>query len=551
MDGVVEKSINVNNILYKTTLNNKSIIFPILLLFIAFYLQDTVFTRYIADITKDIPNFVKDVDIQKMFMVILPFISAIAIFYVSNIISSKKISKIEVEAIHELTSEVIESVKTDKKKINVNTLMGQLKKISEVKNIYTIFTFHIIPTIVITASLMYNFFRADTRTGFYVGLIILILVLITIKLESDSMYYAYEAEKASNELYEDVNEIMVNMDSIVTSDTKTKELENIDVSKNKAYEMAYTNDIKNGNTTYGLQLISLVAIIGINYLSYKLYMKEDIGTTTLITIVLLTLLFMDYYNYCVIAIKEVQSNIGKLYDAHQYFSDFKILSAEPFDTKAELRIKKGDIKFENIKLKYDDKVIFDNLNLLIDGHSKVGIMGPIGSGKTTLLQMLAGITKYEGNIYIDGQNLKKCTYESIAQHVAYISQHPKLFNKSILYNISYGTNYNEAEVEKRLKEFGLMGFFNTFPQKLHTLVGKEGSDVSGGQRQFISFVRSLIQNKSIILLDEPSSSLDPKNKKILMDSIKNLKNKTIIITTHDNELKPIFDKVINNLSKSG
>ena len=152
--------------------------------------------------------------------------------------------------------------------------------------------------------------------------------------------------------------------------------------------------------------------------------------------------------------------------------------------------------------------------------------------------------------FIDGQNLKDCTYESIVNNIAYISQHPKLFNKSILYNIGYGANdYSEKEITKQLVDYGLMEFINVFPDKLNTIVGKEGTGVSGGQRQFISFIRALIQNKKIILLDEPSSSLDQLSKEILMNLIKNLKNRTIIITTHDKELLPLFDKVIDNPNK--
>jgi len=545
------KSISVNNILYNSILKNKEIIISIIPLFIGFYLQDTVFTRSVADITRDIPAFVEDANIQKILMVLLPFVAAIVIFYITNLISASKIPTIEMNVTHELISQIIESVKTTKEKVNVNDIMTQIKKVGDVKNIYKVFTAYIVPTIVVTLSLMYNFLKVDLKTGFIVAIMIIILIIATMKLEHSSINAAYNAETSTNDLYDNVHETMTNIDTVITSDTKKKELDNINVMKNKTYKLTYISEIKNGNTTYGLQILSLIAMVGINYMSYSLYMKNDITMTTLVTIVLLTLLFMDYYNYCVGAIKEVISNIGKLYDAQQYFSNFKIIETDNkvSDKKVNLVVKNGNIKFENITLKYDEKVVFDDISLDIDGNSKVGIIGPIGSGKSTLLKMLAGITNYEGNILIDGQNLKDCTYESLVKNIAYISQHPKLFNKSILYNISYGTKYTEKEVIEKLNKLGLMEFINVFPDKLKTVVGKEGNNVSGGQRQFITFIRSLIQNKSIILLDEPSSSLDQHSKEILMNLIKKLKHKTIIITTHDKELLPLFDKVIDNPSK--
>lgn len=545
---MMKKSIDVNNILYNSIWNNKIIILAIIPLFIAFYLQDTVFSRSVADITRDISGFTKDANITKILIVLLPFIAAIIIFYLTNIVIANKIPAIEMDVTHELTNQMIESAKTSKKKINVNEMMTQIKKVTDAKNIYKVFAAYIIPTIVVTVSLMYNFIKADSKTGLIVVIMILILILATMKLEYSSIDAAYEAEKSSNELYDGIHETMTNIDTVITADTKKKELDNLDKIKDKTYDLTYVSEMKNGNTTYGLQLLSLLTVIGINYISYKLYSKNKISATTLVTIILLTLLFMDYYNYCVSAIKEVISNIGKLYDANEYFSNFEIITDNI--NKSDLKIIRGGIELKNITLKYDNKYIFENISLRINGNSKVGIVGPIGSGKSSLLKIIAGIVDYDGNIIIDDQNLKNCTYESIAKHIAYISQHPKLFNQTILYNLSYGTNYTENDIINKLNKLGLMDFIDVFPNKLHTIVGKEGSAISGGQKQFISFIRSIIQNKSIILLDEPSSSLDPKSKQILINLIKRLKDKTIIITTHDKDLVPLFDKIIDNLNQN-
>lgn len=539
--------INLNKILYDSILNNKTILLGTLTLFVGFYLQDTIFTQHIANITRDIPNFVKNIDVSKVISVLSPFVAAIIIFYLANIIISKNLSKIELDVTHELSSQIIESIKTTKKKINVNELMIQIKKVTNTKNIYKLLAVYIIPTIVVILSVLYNFMRADLKTGFVVIVMIIILILVTVILECSTIDAVYEGEKSLNNLYDGIHETMTNIDTVITSSTKNKELCNIDIIKDDTYNLTYISEFKNGNTTYGLQVLSLLAAIGINYISYRLYVGNHISSGVLITNVLLTLLFMDYYNYCVNAIKEVASNIGKLYDANEYFSSFEIVPESK--GKYDLVVTEGNIQLKNIAQNYKDKVVFDNVSIEIDGNCKTGIIGPIGSGKSTLLKIISGIVDYKGNIYIDSQNLKQCTNESITKNIAYISQHPKLFNQSILYNISYGTNYNKQQIVEKLNELGLMEFINTFPDGLHTIVGKEGSSVSGGQRQFISFIRSIIQNKCIILLDEPSSSLDQKSKQLLINLIRRLNKKTIIITTHDKDLLPIFDKIIDNPSK--
>lgn len=543
------KYINLKTILFHSVLGNKTIFFGTLILFLGYYLQDTLFTRYVASITRDIPSFVQDVNLGKIIKVLSPFIAAIIIFYLANIVISNNLSKIELNVTQQLSDQVIESVKTTKKKINVNEMLIQIKKVTNMKNMYRLVALSIIPTIVVIMSLLYNFVKVDIKSATIVLILIIMLILFTIFLESITINAVYEEEQSLNTLYDTIHETMINIDTVITSSSKGSELSNINKIKDKTYDLSYISELKNNNTTYGLQLLILIVAFAINYIAYTLYMEKKISVDVLAANVLLTLLFMDYYTYCVNAMKEVISNIGKLYDANLYFSSFNIIPETR--GKEKLVVKQGDIKLKNIIQKYNDKFVFNNVSFEIDGNSKIGIIGPIGSGKSTLLKMISGIADYEGDIFIDDQNIKECTYESLTNNIAYISQHPKLFNKSILYNITYGTQKTKDEVIKKLNDLGLMEFINSFQNGLDTVVGKEGSSVSGGQRQFISFIRAIIQNKTIILLDEPSSSLDIKSKQILLSLIKKLAQATIIITTHDKELLPIFDKIIDNPSKQG
>ena len=131
------------------------------------------------------------------------------------------------------------------------------------------------------------------------------------------------------------------------------------------------------------------------------------------------------------------------------------------------------------------------------------------------------------------------------KHIIYIPQHPILFNRSLYDNITYGTSHTKESTINLLKSFDLISFFDSFPQKLDTIAGKGGNNLSGGQKQMIALIRSLLQNKKIILLDEPSSSLDTSNRIIFMNLVAKLKNKTIIINTHDQKLYPLFDQILN------
>lgn len=546
----ISTCIDINDIFWDALMNNKIIIFATLPLFIGYYLQDTIFTRSIAEVTSNVPKFIADVDAKKIIVVMLPYIIALILFYVSNVIMSKSSSRIELSAVQSLTNKLIESIKTTKKPINVNDIILHIKKVGDTKHIYNIVMTYILPTLIVAFGLIYNFTQADGYYGLIVAIIMIVMMLVTIKLEIESINHAYNTETSVNVLYDEIHEIMTNIDSVLTSNTHTEEIENLQKTKNKTYDLSCMSTLNNSNTTYGLQAISICSMLGINYMSYKLYDSNKIPGSLFTTIVLMSLLFMDYYNYCIHAIADLINSMGRFREMREYFKDFKIIKLPDEEQARQITLKftKGDIDIKDLTLKYDGKIIFSNFNLYIEGGTIVGLIGPIGSGKTTLLKVLAGILEYKGDVLIDNQPLVKCTYESIVEIVAYIPQHPKLFNKSIYYNINYGSCYTKNEILKKLEDLGLMSFINSFPQKLDTIVGKEGSKVSGGQKQFIAFIRALIQNKSIFLLDEPSSSLDITNKNLfikLIKNIKNAKNKTIIISTHDRVIMPLFNRIID------
>lgn len=542
----IEK-INITNILFKSIFNNKMIFVATIPLFIGYYLQDTIFTRSIAKITTDIPGFLKTVDGWKLGMLLLPYVSAILLFYMSKIITSITINKIELTTIKDLTEKMIESIKTSKTAINVNDVILHIKKLGDTKNIYGIIVTHIVPTLIVSIGLVYNFICGDSNYAIIVALLLIVLGIITIQLEISSVKHAFNTENAGNDLFDSIHEVMLNMDSVITSNTQKKEMNNINVAKEELYKYSCKSNVNNNTTTYGLQAFSVILVLGINYLAYKLYNTNKIDSAQLTATVLMSLLLMDYYNFCIGAIAELVNNMGRYYEIKDYFSQFKIVTY-PNDVetrKLNLMVTDGTINISNLTLRYENKNIFENLNLTIRGNTITGMIGPIGSGKTTLLKTFAGIVDYTGNVLIDDQRLENCTYESIAENIAYIPQHPKLFNKTIYYNINYGSAYSKENILKKIESYGLKDFINSFPDKLETNVGKEGNKVSGGQRQLIAIIRALIQNKKILLLDEPTSSLDIKNKDIFLNLIKNIKHKTIIISTHDKQLMQVFDTVID------
>ena len=169
-----------------------------------------------------------------------------------------------------------------------------------------------------------------------------------------------------------------------------------------------------------------------------------------------------------------------------------------------------------------------------------------GSGKTTLIDVLIGIRDYsEGSILIDGKISSKKRFLGLSGIVSYIPQNIFLSDMSILDNITMGT---ESDNEKVLDILGKVELRNIFMARegLNTKLGDGGVEMSGGQSQRIGIARALYRNSEVIIMDEPTSSLDEVTSQRLMKNVYEIsKNKTLIVVTHNPKILFLCDKIYN------
>ncbi len=198
---------------------------------------------------------------------------------------------------------------------------------------------------------------------------------------------------------------------------------------------------------------------------------------------------------------------------------------------------KQNIEFKNVSFGYEDnKNIIENLNLNIKKNSIIGIKGKTGSGKSTFVDLLSGLLVPDiGKITVDGFELKN-SIQGWQKKISYIDQKTTLIDSTIAENIALGVNKNQINREL-LEQVLLLSecseFVNNFTNKYETYVGERGVRLSGGQIQRIGIARALYRNSEILILDEPTSSVDQNTENLIMKSIENLKDKkTIILISH-------------------
>ena len=216
-----------------------------------------------------------------------------------------------------------------------------------------------------------------------------------------------------------------------------------------------------------------------------------------------------------------------------------ILNAEnPIKVSAGAKIIESfnhDIEFRNVSFKYQDDWVLKNINLTIKKGMTVALVGQSGSGKSTMVDLIPRFWDVtEGEILIDGVNIKDYDIASLRNLMGNVNQDPILFNDTFYNNIAFGVDGAKMEdVVNAAKIANAHDFIIATPNGYHTNVGDRGSKLSGGQRQRVSIARAILKNPPIMILDEATSALDTESERLVQDAIDNLmKHRTSIVIAH-------------------
>ncbi len=210
---------------------------------------------------------------------------------------------------------------------------------------------------------------------------------------------------------------------------------------------------------------------------------------------------------------------------------------------------KGDIEFKRINFRYpdDERLALTDVSFKIKAGEHVAILGRNGSGKSTLEKIILGLYEPEsGSVLIDGVDLRQIDPSELRRQVGYVPQDVSMFFGTLKDNII--TSHPQAEDHQILKAAnmsGLASFINAHPAGFDMQVGERGQLLSGGQRQSIAIARALINDPPILLLDEPTGSLDHTTEEIIKQNLSRYaKGKTMLVITHRSSLLTLADRII-------
>ena len=203
----------------------------------------------------------------------------------------------------------------------------------------------------------------------------------------------------------------------------------------------------------------------------------------------------------------------------------------------ELKISKGEIRFEKVNFKYnkDEGEVLNDIDIFIEGGEMTSLVGHSGAGKSSLLNLIPRFyDRDDGDIKIDNQSIYETKIRSLRSNISLVAQDITLFDDTIRNNILYANpDASNEELNEAVKFSYSKEFIEKLPNKFETLIGENGIRLSGGEKQRISIARAMLKKSSIILLDEATSSLDSDTETKIQEAIKLLtNNKTTLVIAH-------------------
>ena len=205
---------------------------------------------------------------------------------------------------------------------------------------------------------------------------------------------------------------------------------------------------------------------------------------------------------------------------------------------AEIKVNDGNVEFKNVSFKYEKERknnTLNSVNIKMLGGKMTSIVGHSGAGKSTILNLIPRFyDAISGDIEIDNQSIYNCTISSLRKNISLVSQDTTLFDDTIRNNIAYANlGASQKEIEEAAKYSYASEFIEKLPNKYETIIGENGTRLSGGEKQRLSIARAMLKKSQIILLDEATSSLDAETENKIQDAINFLtKDRTTIVIAH-------------------
>jgi ABC-type bacteriocin/lantibiotic exporter with double-glycine peptidase domain len=516
---------NLNEIVYKNFIKNTGMLASIGMNLVGYFCLDILFPKYSGVFIDNIDKL----DWSHLVRALSPLIASQALFYGSDSIYSKASVQFNDDILNDILGYILTS---DIIPVNKVDLLKNIFQVFDIQNILHLLVAYFIPTLMISIALLIYFTRVDKTLGFTFLGIFLTSILILYVYMKKSVDYGKEKDLRHMEYINELDDLFTNLHTIHFDHMNQEETSRIKSFKERIMSYYVTSHDINKQIKFIVSVVSLIILFTLSTMLISLYKKDKISKGELVSYIYLVLLLLQYYDITSYEVDTLLNYMSNYNQSMNYFSQFRKTNvSESYVNDLNIEIKNIRIPTRNVYIP----------NCEIEEGKVTGVVGDIGTGKSTLIKCMMKLIPYEGTITLGGQDIQTI---DIYDHIAYIPQRIDFFNRSLYENITYGLDVERPYVEEKIDMYGLRDFINVFPNGLDTVVTKHGENISGGQKQILYLLKTLLSNKKVVVMDEPTASLSKEYKQIFLNLLGKMDGKTVIIVTHDKELYPYFDNKI-------
>jgi ATP-binding cassette subfamily B protein len=378
--------------------------------------------------------------------------------------------------------------------------------------------------------------------AYYFGWIYVVVVLLTVGLYVAFTFWASERRIAirrdmndsDTEAHAKAVDSLLNYETVKYFGNEDHEARRFDSSMAR-YERAAIRTY----TSLGVLNTGQAVIFTVGTVICMLLAARDVasGALTIGGFVMINAILMQLYlplNFMGMVYREIKQGLIDIETMFALLHEPPEIVDQP--SAKPLRVKKGEIKFENVSFAYDpERQILKNVSFEVPAGKMVAIVGPSGAGKSTISRILFRFYELTGGrVSIDGQNISDVTQSSLRGAIGMVPQDTVLFNDTILYNIRYGRpEASDAEVREAARLAQIHDFIMTLPQGYDSLVGERGLKLSGGEKQRVAIARTILKSPPILMLDEATSALDSHTEKEIQDALERVaRERTSLVIAH-------------------
>ena len=448
-------------------------------------------------------------------------------------------SKVAQNAITQLTLNTFKHLHSLSLQFHLGRQTGALSKFIDrgtkgVNFLLNYVLFNVIPTIIeifLVAGILA--FIYGLKYAFVTLITIILYVIVTFTVTQWRLQFRRRMNAADNAVSTKLIDSLLNFETVKYFNNEEHEYRRLFESLDQ-YEI---ESIKNQYSLSYLNIFQTVVIMtGITIMLSMSAFDIRAGNITIGGFVVINAYMLQLYqplNFFGTVYREIRQSLTDMENLFTLWEEKPNLSD---GAEKLLEIEEASIRFENVSFDYDARrTIIKDISFEVPNGKKVALVGPTGAGKSTISRLLFRFyDPKQGDVYINNQNIKDISQQSLRKHIGVVPQDTVLFNDTIYYNISYGNpNANEEEIYNAAKSADIHNFIINLPDGYQTIVGERGLKLSGGEKQRVAIARAILKNPSIFFFDEATSALDSATEKEIQKNLQAIsKNRTTLVIAH-------------------